>query len=127
MKLEKIKMIFFTILVLIVCVVLATAVKKEPKACTNKAGTLVIEFADPNSYLLNTSLKEKISEAIANFVLSHDYKQSCIYLNAIDYKKLHDEAEGTELGRSFLIGEYGSDMCFWNLAVRIHDGGILIR
>ena len=66
------------------------------------------------------NIKDKIYEAIAKFVETHNYEQSAIYLSRIDYGLLHSEAESTVLGRSFLIGEYGTDMRFCDLEVKIH-------
>lgn len=65
-------------------------------------------------------IKDRIYSAIAKFVESHNYEQSFIYLSRRDYALLHSEAESTVLGRSFLIGGYGTDMNFCDLEVRIH-------
>ena len=65
-------------------------------------------------------IKDRIYKAIAEFVESHSFEQSIIYLSMTDYALLHSEAESTVLGRSFLIGHYGSDMRFCDLEVKIH-------
>lgn len=66
------------------------------------------------------NIKDRIYKAIGEFVESHTYKQEAIYLSSADYKELHTEAASTELGRSFLIGDYGNDMNFCDLSVHIH-------
>lgn len=74
------------------------------------------------------NIKDRIYEAIAEFVGSHDYEQSVIHLSSTDYGLLHFEATSTEVGRSFLIGDYGTDMRFCDLEVkmRFDDRGDIV-
>ena len=74
----------------------------------------------------NMNIKDRIYKAINDFVLSHSTEQSTICLSEYDYKELHSEAESTALGRSFLVGDYGTDMKFCNLDVRIHNEDFIL-
>lgn len=67
-------------------------------------------------------IHDRITEAISLYIERNSANQSRIHLSSNDYKELHREAGSTELGRSFLVGKYGSDMCYCNMPVSIHIG-----
>ena len=68
------------------------------------------------------NIKDKIYEAIAEFVKIHGTVQSMIYLCRSDYNELLNEARSTELGRAFT----SNGMHFCQLDVRIHAGSDIV-